>query len=137
MDDRNISEDDLHLGIDVLDDEHRQLLAVTTRLVAACRDGSDSQSIDRLAAELVACVEDHIRSEEAQMAAWDYGGIDRHKAAHATLFGSLEAILQPVRHGARHDVADGLLGFLLTWLDGHILGEDKLFADFLKDRGVR
>ena len=137
MDDGKVSEVDLHLGVDVLDDEHRQLLVAISGLVAACRAAADAAAIDRGAAELVACVQDHIRSEEAQMVAWDYPGIDRHRAAHVGLVDRLDAILRPIRHGACHDIAEDLLGFLLSWLDEHILGEDKLFADFLKERGVR
>jgi hemerythrin len=133
---RKISDDDLHLGIDVLDSEHRQLLALTRRLLAACDQESDPRSIDGIAADLVACVRDHMRSEETQMAAWDYGGIDIHKAAHDRLFAALEAILRPVRQQPGLDISDDILGFLMTWLDEHILGEDKLFADFLKERGV-
>lgn len=136
MDERQISDDDLHVGIDILDDEHRHLLTVTKKLLAACGDGSAPHYVDRIASELVACVRDHMRSEEDQMASWDYGGIDRHKAAHDRLFSRLETIVRPIHHQADCD-ADQVLGFLLTWLDEHILGEDKLFADFLKDRGVK
>lgn len=135
-DDRTVSDDDLHLGIDVLDTEHRQLLAIMNRLRTACRDGADPQAIDGIASDLVASVRNHIGSEEAQMASWHYDGIDRHKAAHERLLNTLETILRPIRHQPGHDIADDVFGFLLTWLDEHILSEDKLFADFLKGHGV-
>ena len=135
MEARNLGDDDLYLGIDALDDQHRHLLEVMNRLLAAC-GGGESRLIDDLASEFVDSVRDHIRSEEAEMAARAYDGLARHKAEHAVLFIRLETILRPIRHHPSAKTADELLGFLVAWLGDHILGEDKLFAEFLMGRGI-
>jgi len=136
MDAKNISEDDLYLGIDVIDDEHRHLLDVINRLVAASSAGSDAQFIDNIAFELIARIQEHFRSEEGQMAAWAYDGLACHKAAHAKLFEMLQALLRPNRFRTGSNLADALVGFLQAWLGDHILGEDRRLADFLKARGI-
>ena len=133
---KNISDDDLYLGIDVIDDEHRELLDVINRLVAASCAGSDARFVDNIAFELIAGIQAHFRSEEGQMAAWSYDGLARHKAAHAELFDSLETLLLANRFTTGSNLADALVGFLQAWLGDHILGDDKRLADFLKARGI-
>ena len=136
MDAKTIGDDDLYLGIDALDDEHRHLLGVMNLLLAACGDGSDAQVIDALMNEFISTVRGHICSEEAQMTAVGYAGLARHQAAHRALLNNLAAILRPIGSRAPSELADQLLGFLLAWLGDHILGEDRPFADFLKARGL-
>jgi len=132
----DFSEDDLYLGVEALDDDHRHLLEVMNRLLAALGNQADARSIAEVTAEFFTCIQEHFRSEEAQMVDTDYAGIDSHRAAHKTLFETLNSALTPAQNLAADNVTDDLLGFLMTWLGDHILGEDKAFAEFLKAHGA-
>ena len=133
MDAGSISDDELYLGVEVLDDEHRQLLGIMNRLLTACHTSSGSQDIDGLVAELVDYTQAHFRSEEALMARKEYDRFERHKTEHDNLLSTLQVMLRPVPTKVGYDIGDETFGFLRTWLVEHILGEDKRLAAFLED----
>ena len=55
--------------------------------------------------------------------------LEDHRIAHQILIGQVLAFDRDIREGQR-DIRQDLIRFLLSWLETHILGEDKKLADF-------
>jgi len=127
-----ISDDYLYLGVEALDDEHRQMMEVMNELLEAYHACADSAVIDGAASSLLNATETHFRNEEEHMAALNYGALDSHRIEHGALIESLRVVLDAVQKDRGYNLGEEVIGLLRAWLVDHILSADKVFATFLK-----
>lgn len=126
----------LETGIEVVDQQHRQLVDIVNRLGGLQIDGHASQAaITGLFDELAGYAQQHFADEEELMA---QAGIDaRHAKAHQGHHLQFVDLLGQMWRGRAElkNPAEVLHGFLTSWLTFHILEEDRAMARQLASIG--
>lgn len=123
----------LELGVEQMDRQHRQLVKILNELHQAMLGGSQPRDLMRVMKELILYTKYHFTTEERLMAETGYPGLPRHKQKHEALTAKAEEYTAEVLRG-RATVSLSILQFLKDWLNRHILGTDKEFAEFAKAR---
>lgn len=126
----------LAVGVDIIDAEHRHLLALVNALYDALQSGHGEEVLQRTYAELVDYTLTHFAHEEELMRQSGYPGLDAHHRLHSEL---RENTLQ-LQHKARgHEdslaISVATMQFLRDWLLHHICGSDRQFGAYLQARG--
>jgi len=129
--DFEVDDDELYLGISVLDADHRILCECLGELLRATSTCADAGRLDEIAQRLIDCAKDHFCREQEWMEAINYEKGDAHQQEHQRLLGDLTIILNHIRANGEYALGDEVLGFLQGWLIDHIKGADKEFADHL------
>ncbi len=127
--------DEYAIGIEAIDRDHKQLLALINHVLAAqlCRTGPtfERQALN----ELVAYTQRHFELEETLMREHGYADYEGHKAQHDQMATQIRLISR--RYDEQGGAALGELAkYLQLWLLQHINGTDRKYAPFLKERGV-
>ena len=116
-------------GIDLIDTQHQQLVAILNRLAKHFVSGSTSDDgIESIIKELADYADYHFRCEEE---VWHrhftgHAMLSAHEHAHHEFFIKIAAIRD--NRGNLEDFADDLFGYLTRWLAFHILDNDKRMA---------
>jgi hemerythrin-like metal-binding protein len=126
---------DLAVGQPQIDEEHRSLVAAVNDLHAALDQGRDRQEIERILVFLRGYVVRHFEQEETLMIRHRFPGAPGHFAAHAELVLRVSDLLAALRSG-REVLTEAVLAFLGTWLREHFQGQDQVFGDYLRAKGV-
>ncbi|WP_446811795.1 bacteriohemerythrin [Methylomonas sp. 2BW1-5-20] len=125
--------DQLLVGIDSVDNQHRHLVTLINRLDELNAVGADLQTVVDTVKQLVDYTVDHFQHEEQLMA--EAGFNSRLQTEHRQQHQEFIEKVQQVHIGAQSDVSvlsKDLLDFLVDWLCHHILKTDKLMAISLK-----
>lgn len=123
----------LEVGLEQMDRQHRQLVKILNELHQAMLAGSHPRDVMRVMEELILYTKYHFNTEERLMAEAGYPGAARHRQKHQALTAKVEEFASEVLKG-RATVSLSVLQFLKDWLNKHILGTDKEFAEFVKSR---
>ncbi len=119
-----------HVGIAVIDEQHRELFEMVEAL-EKCRDAGSAYKVMRcVLKKLVRYVKEHFENEEQIMRRMAYPDLPRHKKLHKGLVEQVVAILLEIKEG-KVIAPDELRDFLRSWLVEHIMVEDKRVGEFL------
>jgi hemerythrin-like metal-binding protein len=121
--------DDLSVGIDAIDTDHKEILALIAKVRRDYQDGGGTP--DGLMAAIDAVnrySERHFSREEAMLAAVGYPYLEVHKARHQGFRDFVAGIsaADPVEGTAE------IFSYLVDWWVGHIAAEDKQYKDAVK-----
>jgi len=120
--------DDLSVGIDAIDDDHKQILALIAKLSGTYQAGAGAEAELREAMRIIAQYsERHFAREERILAAAGYPFIEQHRLRHQ----SFRAFVDNASSGARPTNARELFSYLVDWWVGHIATDDKSYRDSL------
>lgn len=124
------------LGITGIDNQHKELVAVTGRLFAAMQSGAGKDVLDTTLSELILYTRKHFLTEEMLLANYDYPEMEAHKAEHRALTEDVLRYQRDFRSG-NTGLSIELLTFLRDWLETHICQSDRNYAVYLRHKGVR
>ncbi|HEX7622693.1 MAG TPA: bacteriohemerythrin [Anaeromyxobacteraceae bacterium] len=127
--------EDVAIGIDSIDAEHRLQVGLVSALEELVRQGRDSEMIARITAQLVDFTSVHFLSEELMMRLYAYPAHDAHKLEHGRLTDQVELIRRGLE-GADHPAVLAALGELRSWLGDHIHTMDRAFASWCDQNGI-
>ncbi len=120
--------DAMSVGVETLDEDHRQLIHLINNLAYA--DADFAEVFNRL----LDYITSHFEREEAHLEALGYPGIDSHRAQHDAFADRVGEMLRHYRESG-FDTTDGQVSdFLWTWLKSHILIEDMKYAIWARAR---
>jgi methyl-accepting chemotaxis protein len=119
----------LATGHAVLDDDHRQLVALVNRLADRVVDHKGEDDYLSLLDELVAHTRAHFGREEQLMAECGYPDADAHKSQHARLLQDALEYLSKVKSSSAPSIS--MLYFFDQWLTRHITTWDRDLAHCL------
>jgi len=133
----NISKwtEDLTVGIDEIDNQHKELFRAANKLFDAAKSGKDLKEIEGVFAFLEGYVLDHFGLEEEYMDKFHYSDSALHKAKHKDFlveFLKLKSELK--RTDAPNYLSLVIEGWLYKWLNNHFGNEDRALGKFLKHR---
>ena len=128
--------DSFNLGIEHLDDQHRQLVKQINILHDAMKVGKGKESLNQILNALINYTATHFTSEEILFRQYNYPGSEKHMAEHAKF------VKEVLSFKANFDKGNMMLSidvmtFLENWLINHILGSDMEYKPFLLSHGVK
>ncbi|PUD99468.1 MAG: hypothetical protein C3L24_10960 [Candidatus Sedimenticola endophacoides] len=132
----------LELGVDAMDQEHREMVDLLNQLACACgvepcwpvpvepRPAPEvrHQRARALLNRLEQAAREHFLSEEAMMSACAYPELEPHRTEHHILLAELRNLLQSIDSGQER-IGEAVLRELKLWLLGHLVTSDKAFAE--------
>jgi hemerythrin len=122
----------LDIGIAEIDMQHRQLQTLLDRLKQST-DKRYGYAADAILAELAIQTRIHFAVEESLMRLLSFPDTDAHVEEHRQLTEQLEKLRKKAQD---FDVADGLSGFIQTWLVDHVNNFDREFVGHFLAKGV-
>ena len=127
----------LSIGVDEIDNQHKQLLSHFDQLLKACETGKGIDELKRLLGFLDGYVIKHFRDEEGIQRLHRYPGYATHKLEHDSFVARLDSLKQEIATEgvALHHVIE-TNHLLLTWLIHHISTVDVQLGKFLKNAAV-
>ena len=127
--------DQLSIGIDSVDKQHKVLINLLNKLNDAIAEGNADLILTEIFDGLSAYTVKHFAYEEELFKKYGYSGAEAHKHEHAELIKKVKNLRQKMDEGDSM-VNVEVLDFLKEWLTYHILISDKAFASFLIEKGV-
>lgn len=122
--------DDLMLGIDEIDAQHREWIALVQAHQQAVMDGGSAEEVQRTLAAAVAYTESHFADEQRVMDEAGYPFLDDHIEQHELAWERVHAFAMNAATG--DELRESLADFLPQWLMLHINTADRQFARWLK-----
>lgn len=126
--------DEYSVNVPEMDDQHRKLIGLINDLHDAMRSGKGKDSIERILKELVDYSRIHFTAEEDLIEAHGYPGYQRQKESHAELTRKVLDFQTKFRDRQAVLTVE-LMSFLKDWLIVHIVGMDKQYGQFIKNKG--
>jgi hemerythrin len=119
---------ELELGVEEIDEQHRELFRRAERLYHAMRQGQPLAA-EAMLASFRDFVFSHFEFEERWMRRYEFPGLDIHREAHREFADRLHALTGEYRRrGPSPVVADTLREWSEAWLQEHIVGPDRLLG---------
>ena len=115
--------DEFNLGIEEVDSEHRDLVALINALHEAMLAGTGRVDIVEGISEIYTLVSKHFQREEAFMRETRYLAYAEHKEDHEVLLDDLREIMEQVRSGG-HYAETRLSDDLQYWFSEHFRTHD-------------
>lgn len=128
--------EDYSVGIAEIDRQHMELIGMITDLHDAMMQGRGGTVLETILERLVDYTKVHFKTEEDYFKKYAYPQAAEHIAEHEKLVADVERFNRDYL-GHKAILSVDLLDFLSDWLTDHIIGSDKLYAPFLKEKGLR
>lgn len=122
--------DQLNVGIEVIDQQHRRIVEYINQLDDARSNNYSREEIGFLVNELVDYTISHFGFEESLQEEAGYPFLKAHQKVHE-LFTKRVADFQ-TRYNNGEDVTKGLNSLLVTWLFNHIKRDDNDYVETVK-----
>jgi hemerythrin len=128
--------EDLSVGVDDIDEQHRELFRRAARLLDGLKKG-EPEEIGGLVDFLYRYAVEHFGGEEELMRRRRYPGYLRHKAEHDRFISDLLALAgEHDRKGAGAFMVLKVSHWLVQWLKEHVSGTDAELGKFLVRRSA-
>jgi len=118
----------MSVGIDVIDEDHKKIIAILTKLTSAEQGETSGQTINAIFTELENYVTLHFAREEAILEQICYAEITAHKASHQNFIEQLPKLKQEWLAEDSLACSEKITTFLHQWIVQHILDEDLDYA---------
>ncbi len=126
----------LELGIEEIDEQHRELFRRGERLYHAMRQGEPAGA-ELMLASFRDFVLSHFEFEERWMRRAEFPALDGHREQHRDFADRLHRVTGEYRrHGPTAAVADTLHVWLEAWLRDHIGGDDRMLGRWATTHGA-
>ena len=123
----------LAVGIDTIDNQHKELIKRVNALLEACRQGKGKAEIGVVVKFLDDYVITHFSEEEKYMRESDYPGYARHKTEHLEFIATFSELKKEIdRYGPALDLVVKTNRMVVQWLINHISKVDTALGMFLK-----
>lgn len=128
--------DELSIGINSVDEQHKKLVNIINTLNDALADGKANDVLVNIFDELTEYTAKHFGYEEDMFAQHGYVEAAAHKKEHEALITQVKK-LQDKMNAGDFMISLEVMVFLKEWLINHILKTDKAYAPFLIAKGVK
>ncbi|MCU1203810.1 bacteriohemerythrin [Stenotrophomonas maltophilia] len=122
-------QDDLNIGIDVIDQQHRRIIEMLNHLQVA-QSSLQRAAVGEVIDEVVDYTMSHFAFEEELMEEAGYPFCAAHKRVHEIFIKRVAEYR--LRFQAGEDISDELRTMLSRWLFNHIRGDDQAYAEQVK-----
>ena len=126
---------DLSVGVEEIDSQHRELFDRINNLDSAMKRGTAKEEVVRLIEFIDEYVVIHFGAEEKYMIDYNYAGYALHKTKHDWFkkeFSDIRTNLDT--GGVTPDLIMRSNNLLITWFSNHIRSIDMMLGSFLKSK---
>ena len=124
-------------GIELIDNQHRQLVDLTNQLYFACFSGEGDEELFTVfkdaMSRMVEYVRFHFGAELKLLDAINYPDYHNHKKMHEDLIRDILEAAQDYEEGKRF-VPNNFVRTLKDWVFGHIAVYDKIYAAYVAEQ---
>jgi hemerythrin len=125
----------LVLGIEKIDEQHRQMVQMIQEFSAAVQVGQATDTLEGLLENMFNYAQIHFATEEALLRRCECPELIRQEAQHEEYVLKVEEFRNKLRAG-RFNLDQELVESLANWWTNHIEVEDKKFVKFVKRSGL-
>lgn len=123
--------DAFSVGVEEIDDQHKQLVHMINELHEGIDGGWGAEAKEKVFVELAEYARVHFATEESLMSISNYPGSKGHKGQHHGLNEIVKEHISQYAQGSANISNYDLLLFLKKWLINHIMEEDKKLGTHL------
>ncbi len=125
--------EDLATGVDLIDEQHKELFRRIDALLTACLKGEGAQIVGQTLDYLSWYVIEHFDTEENVMRRAKYAGLRQHEALHREFRNNIAALkLELESSGTGPHIVVKVNRLVVNWLNAHIRKVDTAMAADLK-----
>ena len=128
--------DELSVGIEEIDEQHKVLVNLINKMHTAIEEHHGSDVVSEILSELADYTKIHFAVEESLMRILDYPGYEDHKVIHDELLDNVLELQKKVAFG-KTAISFELMHFLKSWLSKHIMEEDMQYTGFFIAAGAK
>jgi hemerythrin len=128
--------DRMTVGVKVLDDDHKKLIAYLNELHDGIQAGHGRDVLGKILDRLIEYTASHFKREENFFASTGYPGATAHKAEHDKLTAQVIDVQKKYKASTTSTLSLEVMNFLRSWLTSHIQGSDKKYGPHLNGHGV-
>ena len=125
--------DDLSVGMDDIDKQHRQFIRLMDKTQTAIDRGASRKEVGAIVSELVDYGRCHFETEEQYFEKFKYPYAKEHIREHEKLLRNIVAYSDRFEDG--QEIAQELLTFLENWLVEHLKKHDMKYSRYFKKKG--
>jgi len=122
----------LDTGIESIDQQHRQLVAMLGKLFEAMKDGAGSNLLNDILNSLEDYARSHFSDEERLMEDSGYPEMSTHKTAHKLFQHKILELKRDFHKDQQGALSIRVVLFLRTWLTDHIGTVDQQLSKHLQ-----
>ena len=126
--------DDLNLGISIIDEQHKNFVAILNRLYKAIDELKTKVEIGDIFDDLVAYTDVHFGTEEKYFKEFSYEGAEEHIAEHEKFRAKIAGFMAQEEASS---VPTELVDYLENWLIDHVETMDKKYVPCFKEHGLK
>ncbi len=123
--------EEFKVGVKEIDEQHMQLFDIAGRAYELLRNDLQTDKYDgiiEILEELKEYAVYHFKFEEDYMASIKYGKLLSHKVLHDDFIEKVSGIDMRQIDDNQGQYLMGILEFVVKWIEGHIIGQDKKYA---------
>jgi hemerythrin-like metal-binding protein len=113
-----------------IDEEHLQLISLINELQMTIVEDQDQETINHIFDRLIKYTIVHFDNEEKMLKEAGYPDLKEHAREHK----KLKAQVQKLSREKNFLLSSNIAEFLQVWLKDHILGSDKKYAEYFKEK---
>jgi hemerythrin len=125
----------LATGIEIIDEQHKQLVNLTNELFRACMRGGETLDavFKETMSRMVEYVKFHFTFEQQMLQRVNYPDFVNHKKEHDTL---IKTVLETTKDygGGKRFVPNNFVRYLKDWIVSHIGHNDKMYAAYIMEQ---
>lgn len=130
------------MGINIIDTQHKKLVAIINDLAKAIEANDDNEKLFAIVDRLIEYTEYHFTTEEELFAKFNFEGISLHKSEHKYFIEHFKAIKKGLEADAKKrdrsviKLSAEILEYLVDWFIKHITGSDREYTELFKQNGL-
>ncbi len=128
--------EDLAVGIDKIDEQHRELFSRINNLLLAIKEQRCKTEIDKTIEFLDDYARFHFSEEERRMEEHEYSALQEHRLQHAVYLKNIAELKEqaalPRESGMSYELSVLATQTVVDWIVAHIMKTDKLFGAYLR-----
>ncbi|GAA0533550.1 hemerythrin-like metal-binding protein [Rhizomicrobium palustre] len=124
------------VGVKAFDDEHKGLMAIINELHDKLQAGKGKDVLASILDKLIRYTVEHFQHEEAELKRLGYPKFREHQAQHEKLKVKVTEFRNRLTIGYNGLIAIEMMKFLKSWLEQHILHDDKAYGNHLNSKGL-
>lgn len=128
--------DELSVGVQSMDKEHKYLVDLINRLHDAMAQGKAKDVSGSILSELVRYTQTHFTHEEDLMTRTAYPQLSVQKLQHSQFVKKVQEMQNQLAQGTM-TLSLEMMNFLKNWLKEHIMKMDKAYSQHFASRGIR
>ena len=125
--------DNLSIGVDAVDNQHKELIKRANSFFDAMKAGSGKEEILKVLDFLGGYVVTHFHDEEMLQVRYQYPGYEAHKKIHADFVEEVKRMRADIEKNGLTLATNSMVAMTLSnWLVSHITMQDRLVGRHIK-----